>query len=142
MTWIGFSFVPAGTQVSVHLFSLQRSARHFHPLPDTFWPDRWLTGQTSYILPGGEVISASEVKTDRSVFLPFSAGPQSCVGKGMAMVEMRAVVEAIVRRFENMSGGEAKEGIMSFENWERNVRDVYVQVRGPLIVNLRLAQRE
>ncbi|KAI0087970.1 cytochrome P450 [Irpex rosettiformis] len=131
-------FVPEGTQISVHLFSIQRSSRHFYPLPDTFRPDRWLTNQT-YMLPNDEVIPASEVKTDKSVFLPFSAGPQSCVGKGVAIIEMRAVTDAVVRRFESMDI-EGRQSIASFENWERCLRDVYVQVRGPLMVKLKLSQ--
>ncbi|KAI0686845.1 high nitrogen upregulated cytochrome P450 monooxygenase 1 [Cytidiella melzeri] len=131
-------FVPEETQLPVHVFTLHRSCENFSPLPDTFWPDRWLTGQTSYTLPTGQVIPASEVKTDKRAFIPFSVGPQNCAGKGMAAVEMRAVTEAVVRRFESMYAAEG-EGDLTFGRWEKTVRDVYVQYRGPLVVRLQPA---
>ncbi|KAI0812259.1 cytochrome P450 [Irpex lacteus] len=129
-------YVPEGTQLSVHLFTLHRSSEHFSPIPDTFWPDRWLSDQSIYTLPTGESIPASKVETDRSVFLPFSAGPQNCVGKAMANVEMRAVTEAIVRRFERLDVAEDRKSIETVEHWEQGLKDLYVQVRPALMVKL------
>ncbi|KAI0347604.1 cytochrome P450 [Trametopsis cervina] len=129
--------VPEGTSVSVHVYSLHRSSTHFSPIPDVYWPDRWLASEQSYTLPSGEVIPAASVKTDKTVFLPFSAGPQNCAGRGLAVVEMRAVAAAMVRKFESM---QAVPG-QGVEDWEKNVKDIYIQLRGPLVVNMKLSEK-
>ena len=127
---ICLSFVPEGTQVSVHTHSIHRHPAESSPLPDEYWPDRWLT-QNSYTLPTGDVIPAAQVKTNIAALIPFSAGPQNCVGKGLAMMEMRAVLCALVQRFDMRP---AKGFRM--ESWEENLQDVFVTTRGPLMVNI------
>ena len=120
------SFVPEDTQVLVHTYSLHRNPQEFSPLPDTFWPDRWLT-QDTYVLPGGDVIHKDQVVTNRAAFVPFSLGPQNCVGKALAQVEMRAVTAALVQRFDVHK---AKE--YDLDSWEKSLVDVYITLRGPL----------
>ena len=89
------SYLPPGTSTYVHFYSIQRDERNFSPAPNSFWPDRWL-------------IAAGEVKYDGQepfnhnthAFLPFSFGPANCVGKNLAMLEMRMVTCLIMQKLE------------------------------------------
>jgi len=127
---IGPFYVPEETQVSAHLLSTQRDPRYFGPLPDTFWPDRWLS-QDTYVLPSGSPITKDQLTTNKNVFHPFSMGPQNCAGKAIALMEMRAVLCAIVRNFDMVPA----EGFR-LESWEENLIDVYITHSGPLFVSL------
>lgn len=68
-------FIPRGYDVGVGIWSLHHSPEHY-PNPFDFCPDRWL------------VESAAERPKILAAFSPFSRGPRSCVGKGIAMVEL------------------------------------------------------
>ncbi|GJE94463.1 cytochrome P450 [Phanerochaete sordida] len=127
-------FVPEGTEVSVHHYSVQRNPKEFSPLPDTFWPDRWLE-QDTYVLPTGGAIDRAQVHTNRNAFMPFSVGLQQCAGKNLALLELRAVACALFRRFD-MTPSEKS----NLENYERGLMDVYVTVKGPLYVHLTARQ--
>lgn len=54
----------------------------------------------------------------------------------MANVEMRAVTEAIVRRFERLEVAEDRKSIETVDYWEEGLKDLYVQVRPALMVKL------
>lgn len=110
---------------------MQRDPRYFYPIPDEFWPDRWLD-QHSYELPSGQVIPKNELIHNRSVFLPFSAGMRSCVGKNIALLEMRAVLCATLQKFDI-----AKAPGYDLDDWERDMRDSFVATCGPLMVVLK-----
>lgn len=125
------SYVPDGTHASASLFSIQRDPRYFHPLPDQFWPDRWLV-QDEYELPSGQVISKDELIHNRNAFVPFSAGMRSCAGKSVAVMEMRAVLCALVQKFEV-----SKAPDYSLDDWERNLRDIFITSCGPLMVKFK-----
>ena len=64
-------------------------------------------------------------------FIPFSYGPAACVGKNLALMEIRFVVTHMVQRYEFQaaSGYDMKE-------WEDTLHDYLVLQRGPLIVNV------
>ena len=121
--------------MSVHMYTVQHDSREFSPIPDVYWPERWLT-QDQFILPTGEIIGAEQVITHRGSLLPFSLGPQNCAGKSLAIMEVRAVLCALVQRFDM----QAAKGSSDLENWEKNVHDMYVTTRGPLKVNLQAVQ--
>lgn len=67
------------------------------------------------------------MKLNRSAFIPFSTGPQNCAGKLLAILELRAVVCAVLQKFELKRAGD-----FDMNDWERNVRDSFVSLRGPL----------
>lgn len=119
-------------------FTLHRHPSYFSPLPDTFWPDRWLPppASSTYTLPTGDSIPSSAVVTDKRAFIPFSAGHLNCAGRVLAMKEMRDVIGAVVRRFRSMSVGEGD----AVEKWEERVLDIFVQFKGPLVVRLEVAE--
>ncbi|TCD71757.1 hypothetical protein EIP91_005523 [Steccherinum ochraceum] len=125
------SFVPEDTQVSVNIPLLHRDPRYFYPLPNEFWPDRFLN-QATYVTPSGETITKEQLVHDRSAFLPFSAGPQNCAGRAIALQEVRAVLCAVLQRFDI----EKAEGF-DLDDWDRNLKDCYVTHRGPLMVKIK-----
>ena len=125
------SYVPEGTQVSVHQYSLHRDPRYFSPLPDVYWPERWLTQET-YTLPTGDPIPANQIVLDKNSFIPFSIGPQNCAGKAVALLEMRAVLCALLQRFELKRA----DGVR-LEDWVDGIEDCYVtRCSGSLTVSL------
>ena len=109
---------------------MHRDPRYFSPLPDTFWPDRWLN-QESYVLPHGETIGKDDIVLNRSVFMPFSYGQQNCPGKTFANMEMKAVLSAIIHNFDLKPAPGT-----SLDAYENSIADVYITRKGPLPVKL------
>jgi len=126
---VGPYFIPEGSQIFNHTYTLQRDPRHFSPLPNTFWPDRWLPEQDRQKIPSHE-----EFILDPTAFQPFSFGPASCVGKNLALVELRAVTCYIIQRFDF----KPKEGFR-MESWEEGIKDYFVIKRPalPVVVEVR-----
>jgi cytochrome P450 len=80
---IGDYFVPAGTEIYISPFYIQR-----HPslweAPDAFDPDRF---------------ASDESPEHRSLaMLPFSVGPRNCIGEHIARMEMQIHVMMIAKR--------------------------------------------
>jgi cytochrome P450 len=73
-----------------------------------------------------------QVVLNKTAFLPFSAGSRNCVGKNMAMNEMRAVVSSIVQRFDmGVAPGYDLDG------WEDSLSDAFGMIKNrPLYVIL------
>ncbi|GAM43756.1 RNA polymerase II mediator complex component [Talaromyces pinophilus] len=83
-------WLPEGTRLGVRIFAVNRSARYFHD-PDSFVPERWL--------PAGE--RPSEFDNDNlSASKPFSVGFHSCLGKPLALLEMRLVLTRMLWAFD------------------------------------------
>lgn len=113
---------------------MQRDPRYFYPLPDVFWPDRWLE-QTQYTLPSGEIINSEQLIVNRECFVPFSVGPQNCAGRNLAWMELRAVTCWL---FQKLDFDVAKG--YKLEEWEHNIKDFYVTSVGKLPVRVRARQ--
>ncbi len=71
--------VPAGYLVGVNAYGLHRR-EELYPEPFAFRPERWL-GQ----------------KPGRYTYAPFGGGVRGCIGVGLAMLEMRCVLRAMMR---------------------------------------------
>ncbi|KAM5536556.1 hypothetical protein V8D89_009833 [Ganoderma adspersum] len=102
---LGSVVLPPGTYVYVPPYVLHRDARNF-VFPDAFWPERWLVAAGHLALARARApASSSDVRVqvefvhDDAAFIPFSYGPMNCVGKGLAMRQMRIVVCALVQKF-------------------------------------------
>lgn len=76
------------------LYTLHRDPAHFSPYPDEFHPDRWLSKSE----PSSD--TKSEWHTDTAAYMPFSSGPANCVGRGLALVELRMVIAVLMQRFD------------------------------------------
>ena len=123
------SFIPEDTQVSLVAYTVHRNPANFSPLPNFFWPDRWLA-QDSYVLPTGDIVDASEVRTRREAFMAFSQGQMVCAGRNVAQAEMRAAICAVLREFDLHAEGKA------VETWEDGLQECFVTKVGELKVGL------
>ncbi|XP_067215663.1 cytochrome P450 4C1-like isoform X2 [Linepithema humile] len=76
--------VPSGTLLFIPIKFIQRYS-DFWPNPDIFDPDRFLP----------------ENSQNRHSFsyLPFSAGPRSCIGQRFAMMELKTIIATLVHNF-------------------------------------------
>ncbi|GJE90443.1 cytochrome P450 [Phanerochaete sordida] len=127
---VGPYFIPEDTQVTLVAYAIHRSSDAFSPLPETFWPDRWLA-QENYTLPGGETVPAGDVRTSREAFMPFSMGPMVCAGKNVALAEIRAVICAMVQRFDV-----AVTDRVFLDKWEDELQECFVSKIGHLPVKV------
>ncbi|KAK2047235.1 cytochrome P450 [Colletotrichum somersetense] len=79
-------FVPEGTRVMVSQWPMYRNEEHFAQ-PDSFIPERWL----------GDERFAND---NKSAVLPFSVGPRNCIGRNLAMTEMRVILAKVIWNFD------------------------------------------
>ncbi|KAK3303718.1 cytochrome P450 monooxygenase-like protein [Chaetomium strumarium] len=79
------AYIPGDTIVQVPSYTVFRDERNFERAAE-FVPERWTT--------------RPEMIKDRSVYIPFNTGPYGCVGKRLAMLEMRRVVAEILSRYD------------------------------------------
>ncbi|XP_012137855.1 putative cytochrome P450 4aa1 isoform X2 [Megachile rotundata] len=88
---IGKHVVPAGCGVFISPYSTHRLAHHF-PDPEAFKPERFSPENSE--------------KRHPYAYIPFSAGPRNCIGYKFAMLEMKCMVSAILRkcRLESIPG--------------------------------------
>ncbi|KAJ6075992.1 cytochrome P450 [Penicillium canescens] len=79
--------VPEGTIVGINAWVTQHD-RDVFPNPEKFEPERWLDA------------SEEELKIMDQSFFAFGAGPRTCIGRHIAMMEMAKVVPEILHKFE------------------------------------------
>ncbi|KAJ0179419.1 hypothetical protein K1T71_005131 [Dendrolimus kikuchii] len=76
--------VPAGTTVVVATYKLHRRP-DVYPNPEKFDPDNFLPERSA--------------NRHYYAFVPFSAGPRSCVGRKYAMLKLKIILSTILRNF-------------------------------------------
>ncbi|KAK3302198.1 cytochrome P450 [Chaetomium strumarium] len=81
-------FLPEGTTVSCQAYSVHRIDRTVFPDPDTFRPERWLE-------PKGDA-------ERKRLFFAFANGGRGCVGKHLALAEMKMLLQAVYSRFTTL----------------------------------------
>ncbi|EQC37225.1 hypothetical protein SDRG_05450 [Saprolegnia diclina VS20] len=81
--WPDGTFVPAGTNVEFSPFAMGRNETRW-PQATTFSPERWLNDTPRP--------SAFEYPV-------FNAGPRSCVGQTVALLQLKVVVASLYQRF-------------------------------------------
>ncbi|KAL3424452.1 Isotrichodermin C-15 hydroxylase 7 [Phlyctema vagabunda] len=85
---ISGEWIPEGTRVSVHSWSVVRDRQNFLN-PTEFIPERWIKDE-----PEGQ-------RGDRlETSLPFSYGPRGCLGKNLAYLEMRMVLAKLFWQYD------------------------------------------
>jgi hypothetical protein len=117
-----YRVIPEETQVTIHVYSIQRDPRNFHT-PDAFLPERWFSTGA----PAG--------KHNPAALLPFSYGPANCAGKNLALMEMRMVLCWVLRRFRF-----SKAPGFSYEEWEGKVQDWFVVHQPPLLASISIRE--
>lgn len=68
--------------------------------PNSFKPERWMNPQDVTV----------EMK---EMFMPFSKGTRACLGKNLAMVELKIITAEIARRFEWKCAPETTDASMA-----------------------------
>ncbi|KAM0560002.1 hypothetical protein ACHAPJ_003958 [Fusarium lateritium] len=81
-------WLPGGTIVSCQPYSMHRMDEDVFPLPDDFKPERWLEEKGS-------------AERNR-LFFAFSNGGRACIGRHLAIVEMKTLLRDIYSRFKSM----------------------------------------
>ncbi|KAH9990628.1 high nitrogen upregulated cytochrome P450 monooxygenase 2 [Russula compacta] len=121
---LGNHVIPEQTQLFLHTHSIHRDARNFS-MPHRFLPERWIASEAK------KASSLGITTHNPATFIPFSYGPRACVGKNLALMEMRFVVSHLVQRYEfrAASGYNIKE-------WEDTLQDCFVLQKGPLMVSV------
>ena len=126
------SYLPPGTSFNIPPYTLHRDPGNFS-FPEEFWPERWLisSSQLSGKLKPADLPSRTaegfSVVHNEDAFIPFSVGPMNCVGKNLALVEMRVLVCVLLQRFKfRLRQGWKPNAYME------NYRDFLVAARPPL----------
>ncbi|PMD53922.1 cytochrome P450 monooxygenase-like protein [Hyaloscypha bicolor E] len=113
-------FIPANASVGVLQYGAFRSASNFAD-PDSFIPERWLEPREERFM-----------EDKRNVLQPFSVGPRNCIGQGLAMGEMRAILARVLWHFdfELCKGSENWDQQKVFSLWEKGDLWVRISKRG------------
>ncbi len=133
----GNLYLPPGTMFWCHIYSTQHDPRNFTD-PSAFWPERWLLAAGDPSLPPTDPAARGFDKEtlvhNEDGFLPFSHGPMNCVGKTLAMQEMRMVVCALLQRFRIRAGERFDR-----EKFDREYRDYFTAPRPevPVLLEVR-----
>ncbi|KAK0722862.1 cytochrome P450 3A13 [Lasiosphaeria miniovina] len=80
--------VPEGTVVSCQAYSVHRIDQAVFPKPEVFDPDRWLH-------PDGDA-------ERKRLFFAFASGGRGCVGKHLALAEMKVLLRAVYTSFTTL----------------------------------------
>ncbi len=131
-----YSHIQEGTAISIPTYTIHRDPRYFFPKPNEFIPERWL-GSPSPSDPQSNSEKSGFV-TNQAAFIPFSYGPANCVGKNLAMVEMRMIVALLMQRLDlRLADG------FSAEEWESSLLDMFVITKGclPVVLQARAGQK-
>ena len=78
--------VRADTRIVIPIYMLHRHPELWHE-PETFNPARWLSDEK----PKGNT---------PWTFLPFGAGPRSCIGRQFALIEGKLILATLLRRLK------------------------------------------
>ncbi|KIW99286.1 uncharacterized protein Z519_00949 [Cladophialophora bantiana CBS 173.52] len=79
-------FIPGKTIVSMQCYTTHRDPAVF-PDPECFAPQRWVDPKKiSYEM--------------KELFMPFSKGTRACLGKNLAIMELKLITAHLARRFE------------------------------------------
>ena len=102
---------------------MQRDPRNFSQ-PETFWPDRWLIAEGLQAAP-----EKLKLTHNPNAFAPFSFGPGICVGKNLALQEMRIVVVHLMQKLRVRFADDFEPN-----EWDSQVEDINVMELGKLKV--------
>ncbi|OWY96812.1 hypothetical protein PHMEG_00032827 [Phytophthora megakarya] len=83
----GNTFIPAGTDVFLHLYAAGRLSSVWGSDVESFTPERFLDAETGKLLK------------DSPAMYSFGGGPRSCIGNNLAMLEMKTTIATVISRF-------------------------------------------
>ncbi|KAL9059751.1 MAG: hypothetical protein Q9162_001052 [Coniocarpon cinnabarinum] len=82
--WIDETFIPGGTKLVAPKYTIFRLPSAFE-CPLEFIPERWTT--------------RPELVKDKRAFAPFGVGRRACVGKNLALTQIRLVTATLLKKF-------------------------------------------
>ncbi|KAH9438148.1 hypothetical protein MCOR02_001787 [Pyricularia oryzae] len=95
-------FMPEGTIVSCQAYSVNRINGDIFPHPETFNPDRWLEVE-------GDA-------TRRRCMFAFSHGGRGCVGKHLALAEMKLLLRDTYSRYSTIPDSKMTDDAMAMSD--------------------------
>ena len=120
------SYIPEGTAVSANYYTIQRDPRNFFPDAEVFWPERWFIAEKKDFVACPSSSSSPESSPplfltcprgfvhNMDAFIPFSYGPENCVGKHLALQQIKTLVCHMMQRVD-MTFAEGYDGQTWFE---------------------------
>ncbi|KAJ5963151.1 Cytochrome P450 [Penicillium waksmanii] len=110
--FIGNRHIPGDVMVCIPSHTMFRDNRVFER-PQEFLPERWTT--------------QPELVKDPAAFIPFNAGPYACVGKQLALMELRRVAAEVFLRYDvSFAPGQTVSGFIEAK------KDTFTLVTGSL----------
>ncbi|KAI3394513.1 hypothetical protein diail_2602 [Diaporthe ilicicola] len=97
--------VPPKTVVGIWVWSMYRDPKLFAN-PDEFHPERFL-GDSEY------------ANDDRDAFKPFFTGARDCIGRGLAVMELRLILAYMIYNFDMEVQGDSR-------HWARGQKNLFV----------------
>ncbi|KAL4865830.1 hypothetical protein BDV12DRAFT_210914 [Aspergillus spectabilis] len=110
----GETYIPGNTIMQIPFYTLFRDERCFKH-PHSFLPERWTTHP--------------ELNHDASVFIPFSNGAYSCVGKQLGLMELRWVLTMMITQYDISFAPKYDPG-----SFEKGAMDGFTLICAPLEV--------
>ncbi|KAF2757755.1 benzoate 4-monooxygenase cytochrome P450 [Pseudovirgaria hyperparasitica] len=109
---IAGTYIPGNSFVKIPIHTLQRDERNFG-MPLEFIPERWT--------------DHPELVKNADAFMPFSIGPYGCVGKQLALMEVRSVTAHILHEYNVRTAPGFTQ-----ENFLKEKKDCFALELGPL----------
>lgn len=123
-------FIPGGCDVGVPIYAIHHKEEVYAD-PFNYNPERWLVDKET----GGQ-----QVADMYAAYNPFSVGPRSCMGKGVALVEMMATFAVVMFRLDfkmadtDTAGGKPGKEYGRHRTNEYQLRDHITSAReGPML---------
>jgi cytochrome P450 len=123
-------FIPGGCDVGVPIYSIHHK-EEYYPDPFNYNPERWMVEKEG---------ASQQVQDQYTAYNPFSIGPRSCMGKGVALVEMMATFAVVMFRLDfkmaeaDRAGGRPNAEYGRHRSNEFQLRDHITSAReGPLL---------
>ncbi|KAJ2903867.1 L-ornithine-N5-monooxygenase [Zalerion maritima] len=97
---VGHKYIPGGMDVWCSQYAIGRS-EHLYPHATSFIPERWY--------------SKPELVVDQKAFSPFSGGAYSCIGKNLALQNIRNTLSGVIMNYDFSINDEGERDMNMFE---------------------------
>lgn len=92
-------FVPEGFDVGTGIYAIHHNPDYF-PEPFAFNPERWILADAESGSDSIGTATRDSLLSAQHAFNPFSLGPRSCIGKGLALTELTLGLATILYKYD------------------------------------------